>query len=112
VANGFGLKEKDKYFSQTLSVYGVGTGPYLVVPGMGPSTPRDFVGDVVDMATQPQTYLDGGASMAVGGADLVQKRESVLDTTDDIKKNSFDVYSSYKSGFLQHRKKKVLDTIE
>lgn len=112
VAGGFGLKEKDKYFSQTLAVYGLGTGPYLVIPFMGPSTPRDFVGDVTDMAAQPTTYIESPASLAIGGTRIVQKRESVLDVTDDLKKNSFDLYSSYKSGYLQNRKKKVLDTIK
>jgi phospholipid-binding lipoprotein MlaA len=112
VASGFGLQQKEKYFSQTMALYGVSSGPYLVVPFMGPSTARDFFGNLVDNSTVPSTYFEEPAVYIASGSDLIQTRESILDVTDDMKKNSFDLYSSQKSGYLQYRKKKVLDTIE
>lgn len=112
VAGGFGLKDKDKGFSQTLAFYDIGSGPYLVVPFMGPSTPRDLVGSGGDIAANPATYLDEPANYVVGGLDAIQTREKLLNVTDDMKKNSFDLYSAYKSSYLQHRKKKVLETLE
>ncbi len=112
VAGGFGLAEKDKDFSQTLALYGLGSGPYLVVPFVGPSSPRDFVGTMADRASDPTSYVESPGSYIIGGANGIQTRENILDVTDDLKKNSFDLYSSYKSSYLQHRKKKVLDTLE
>ena len=112
VAADFGLPEKDKGFSQTLALYGVGSGPYLVVPFMGPSTPRDFLGTAADMAANPKTYFEEPSTYIATGVDVVQTREGLLNITDDLKKNSFDLYSSYKSSYLQHRKKKVLETLE
>lgn len=112
VAGGFGLSEKEKSFSQTLAVYGIGSGPYLVVPFMGPSTPRDFVSAGTAMATNPASYADQPASFILGAADVIQMREGLLAQTDDMRANSFDLYSSYKSAYLQNRKKKVLDTME
>ena len=112
VASGFGLDEKEKGFSQTLAVYGIGSGPYLVVPILGPSTPRDLVGSGGDLAATPTTYMDSPESLIFAGVDKLQQREGLLDLTDDMRKNSFDLYSSYKSSYLQHRKKKVIDTME
>jgi ABC-type transporter lipoprotein component MlaA len=43
---------------------------------------------------------------------VVQTREGLLDYTDDLRKQSFDLYSTYKSSYLQNRKKKVVDTLE
>jgi phospholipid-binding lipoprotein MlaA len=113
VASGFGLKEKEKDFSQTLAIYGLNTGPYLVVPFMGPSTARDFFGDLADKASEPSTYIDStGGSIAVSSGDIIQTREGLIDVIDDAKKNSFDLYSTYKSGYLQRRQKQLVDTAE
>ncbi len=112
VAAGFGLKEKEKGFSQTLAVYGIGSGPYLVVPLLGPSTPRDLVGFAADSATDPSMYANDPESYGITAMNVVQTREGLLDYTDDLRKQSFDLYSTYKSSYLQNRKKKVVDTLE
>ncbi len=112
VASGFGLKQKQKGFSQTMALYGIGSGPYLVLPFYGPSTARDAFGLGGDVAANPVTYTEDAWPYIIGGVDLIQQRESILDYTDDVKRNSFDVYSTYKSAYLQNRKKKVLSTLE
>ncbi len=112
VAGGFGLHEKDKYFSQTLAVYGLNAGQYVVLPLLGPSTYRDFTGYVVDNFMKPDNYLNGGATTASTAVDTIATRESLLDYTDDLEENSFDLYSTYKSSYLQNRKKKIEDTAE
>lgn len=113
VAAGFGLKEKEKDFSQTLAIYGINPGPYLVVPFMGPSTARDFFGDLANKASDPSTYIDStGASAALSVADIIQTREGLIDVIDEAKKNSFDLYSTYKSGYLQRRQAEIIKTAE
>jgi phospholipid-binding lipoprotein MlaA len=107
VAKGFGLPLKEKDFSSTLAYYGVGSGPYFVAPILGPSTMRDFVAMAPDAASSPSSYADGGISASAKAVEVVAKREKIMDITDDLEKNSFDLYSSYKSGYLQNRKKSV-----
>ncbi len=111
VAAGFGLHEKDRTFSQTLALYGVESGPYLVLPFMGPSTPRDLFGTVADAASEPTTYASGAWPYAVSGLHIISMREGLLNFTDDVDANSFDPYSTYKSSYLQNRKKKVVRNI-
>jgi len=112
VAGGFNLAQKTKPFSQTLMIYGVDTGPYLVMPFIGPSTPRDFVSEIFDEATDPTTYVTAPGNYAFEGLEVVSARERILDYTDDVQRNSFDVYSTYKSSYTQHRKEKILKTLE
>lgn len=107
VASSFGLKLHEKDFSSTLAHYGVGSGPYLVVPVMGPSTVRDFVAMAPDVVTEPTTYADAGVSISVKAVNGINKRDQILDVTEDLERDSFDLYSSYKSGYLQNRKKQV-----
>jgi phospholipid-binding lipoprotein MlaA len=112
VAKGFGLKEKEKDFSQTLAIYGLNTGPYLVVPLMGPSTARDFFGNLSDRAVEPTTYMETAADISLSAGNIIHIRENILDFTDDAERNSFDLYSTYKSGYLQRRQKQILKTAE
>lgn len=113
VAGGFGLKEKDKSFSQTLAVYGVGTGNFIMVPFIGPSTGRDFTGFMVDKAVNPSSYIsDGYASSGVSLTGIINQRANLLDLTDEIEFTSFDPYSTYKSSYLQNKRKSFFETLE
>jgi phospholipid-binding lipoprotein MlaA len=112
VAGGFGLKEKDKDFSTTLAYYGIGTGPYIVAPVLGPSTVRDLAGKGVDSAADITNYAEGGIMYSKTVGEGISKREKIMDVTDDLEKDSFDLYSSYKSGYLQNRKKAVQKSLE
>jgi phospholipid-binding lipoprotein MlaA len=60
-ADYFGLKGHREDFGQTLAVWGVGSGPYLVLPFMGPSNPRDLLGRGVDFAFDPLTWTEFAA---------------------------------------------------
>jgi phospholipid-binding lipoprotein MlaA len=64
VATDMGRPEEPEDFGQTLAVWGVGTGPYLMVPLLGPSTARDLTGFVVDFFTDPVGY---GRNSTIGG---------------------------------------------
>lgn len=58
VASEMGLKGQDEDFGQTLAVWGVDSGPYIVLPLLGPTTPRDFVGFGIDRAFDPHNHLN------------------------------------------------------
>ena len=57
-ADQFGVKKHSEDFGQTLAVWGVGSGPYLVLPFLGPTTPRDVTGLGVDYALDPLTWTE------------------------------------------------------
>jgi phospholipid-binding lipoprotein MlaA len=107
VAGGFGLREKEKDFGQTLAVYGVGSGPYLMLPFFGPSNPRDTIGLVADKLSDPTTYLDGTGSIGLSASGIVDKREGLLDITDQIESDSLDPYSTIRSGWVQKRREEI-----
>lgn len=112
VAAGFGLKEREKSFSQTLAFYGIGSGHYLVLPLLGPSTVRDFGGFSVDRFADP-TFAISSASgtVALIAGNVISTRESLLGLTDSLEEDAFDLYSSYKSAYLQNRKRNLINNL-
>ena len=71
-------------FGQTLAVYGVGSGPYLMLPLLGPSNPRDAAGRVVDLAFDPLFFLaPASVSIARFGVQTVSFREHNIETFDE-----------------------------
>jgi phospholipid-binding lipoprotein MlaA len=91
-------------FGQTLGRLGVGAGPYLVVPVMGPNTIRDGFGGIVDLFFQPLTYLVGPVqSIAVGassGFTTLDARNAALKA---LEESSVDYYAALRSAYLQSR---------
>ncbi len=82
-------------FGQTLAVYGVQPGPFIMLPVLGPSNPRDLVGTVVDFAFDPLTFLaTTPVSVSVTGAELVSFREANLETIDELERTSIDFYAA------------------
>lgn len=95
-------------FGETLSVWGLGDGFYLVVPLLGPSTLRDFSGTVVDgaaMATYSPWNDDGLTSATVQGAKTVNRTSLHLGEYVEIKSMSFDSYVAFRNGYYQMRSK-------
>ena len=74
-------------FAQTLAVYGVESGPYIVSPLFGPSTPRHIAGRVVDFAVHPLTWYlqnqNDGYRYSYGISEAVVAREELLDVLDE-----------------------------
>ena len=108
VASGLGLPYHDEDFGQTLAVWGVDEGPYLVLPILGPSNPRDTVGLVVDGFIDPLNwYLDntgrGYLTYVRAAIDGIDRRADVLDTLDEIERTSLDFYATIRSLFRQRR---------
>jgi phospholipid-binding lipoprotein MlaA len=108
VATLSGIARQPADFGQTLFVWGVPSGPYLILPILGPSNPRDAIGGAVDSYADPFTILaniDGVADLITVRllVDGVDQRASVLELLDDLQKNSVDFYAQLRSVTQQHR---------
>ena len=107
VATHIGLKREPEDFGQTLAVWGVGSGPYLMLPLFGPSTLRDGTGTAVDSYTSVEGNIDPErARYYMKVIDVVDTRASLLDSEDLI---SGDRYSFLKDAYLQRREYLIND---
>ncbi len=112
VAAMIGVPGHSEDFGQTLAVWGMGEGPYLFIPLLGPSNPRDLAGFVVDVLTNPFTWVGQGAAvdslntarLVISGVDT---REELLDTVDEIRRTSLDPYATIRSGSRQRRQAEI-----
>ena len=104
VAADYGLKVNDEDFGQTLAVWGVEEGPYVMLPILGPSSVRGVVGKIVDNFTNPIGYFfptAGSVTKTLAGG--VDRRERNLEALDDIERNSLDYYAALRSLYRQNR---------
>ena len=104
----FGLGKVYATLGETLSVWGIGDGVYLVIPLIGPSTLRDFTGTMVDSMVMSAYYPwnDDPASMATSfGTDTVNRTSLHLGEYEEMKKLSFDPYIAFRNGYFQIRSK-------
>ncbi|MDN5862683.1 MAG: VacJ family lipoprotein [Salinisphaera sp.] len=109
VASNLGLPARDEDFGQTLGYWGLGRGPYLVLPVLGPSSGRDAVGDVVDWFLDPTNQIsDTAAQYALQALYLVDLRASFLGF-DRALRMAFDPYLFVRTAYLQNRRGKVYD---
>lgn len=102
-ATSMGLDRHDEDFGQTLAVWGVDSGPYIFVPLLGPTTMRDGAGRIVDIALDPLTWaeFDDVEDVRIGRTVLagVATRELVLETVDDIRRDSLDPYVTIRTSY-------------
>ena len=113
---GFSEYEKEDY-GQTLGVWGVGEGCYLVLPVLGPSTVRDTTGSFINiLGGDPwynasthgnNEYLDKSDYMLTKAVTGVDFRAKNIDSFDNLEKNSLDFYASVRSLYLQDRQRKI-----
>lgn len=107
-ATALGIEERDSDFGETLSVWGVGEGAYIAVPFFGPSTQRDLAGDVVDLATNPLSYVLNPPQSYYGPAARVGEyadyRYTFRNTLDEVLYNSADSYAQSRVIYLQSRR--------
>ena len=123
-AEKLGLKPHEEDVGQTLATYGVGTGCYFVLPILGPTTVRDSVGLIADSFLDPFAHVTirenelfgiSGNNLdyfSVKGTDAVDFRSDNILNFDSIEKNSIDLYSSFKSIYLQDRENKINNSDE
>jgi phospholipid-binding lipoprotein MlaA len=102
-------------FGQTLAVYGVRSGPFLMLPLLGPSNGRDAVGRVVDLGFDPFSIfgvVDPGVvpievALARRSAEIVSFREETLDEFDELERSSIDLYAAVRTLYGQFRANEI-----
>lgn len=111
VAQKVGIPEHEADFGETLAVYGVAPGPYLVLPVLGPSDPRDAAGYIVDIALDPSTWISWRSStyfkLGRNILAIVDARARNIDTLNEIERTSVDLYATERSLFRQHREAEI-----
>ncbi len=104
----FGIAPHTEDFGQTLASWGVNEGPYLVLPVIGPSNPRDAVGLAVDSAADPLNWYLRNVDKdewiyARLGLTVLDTRMEVGDTLDALERTSLDFYASLRTIYRQRR---------
>ncbi|WP_125564103.1 MlaA family lipoprotein [Pseudoalteromonas rubra] len=102
VAKSLGLEHKDEDFGQTLGVWGVGDGAYLMLPGYGPSTVRNLSGDIVDNVVIPKIALTTPETILVFALRAVEARASLM-SQEKLLNESLDPYIFFKDVYLQRQ---------
>ena len=107
LADGWGWHAHDADAGITLALWGVPGGPFLFLPVLGPSNPRDAAGFGADIGLDPFTYTSGAAWRIFGwtryGVSAVDARERHLDDIAQIKRSALDPYATFRSLYQQNR---------
>ena len=111
VAGKTGMRYRDNDFGATLATYGVGDRPYLLIPVIGPSNPRDLSGKFVDFALDPLHFvtLPGGVLTSVGkaGAHELDKRSVDVGELDELARTAPDPYAAERAMARKRRSEEV-----
>ncbi len=108
IAKDLGLPGHHSDFGQTLALYGTPSGPFLILPAIGPTTARDGIGYLVDFAFRPLTYILTPAvqiwviSIQEGTAG-VAARDAHVQALNALEESSIDYYAALRSAFYQDR---------
>ncbi|MDA8250501.1 MAG: VacJ family lipoprotein [Rhodospirillales bacterium] len=108
VATGLGYPDHDADFGMTLALWGVPEGPFLYLPILGPSDPRDAIGFGADVVTSPFTWIGKGSTVTnleyvQYGMTAVDTRTALLADLDKVKEQALDPYATFRSLYRQHR---------
>jgi phospholipid-binding lipoprotein MlaA len=112
-ASHLGLEKSDADTGETFAVYGVKTGPYLVLPLLPPLDVRDAVGFAADSFMDPLSWFITplGADFGRAAAQRINERADNMKLYDDVEDTSLDLYAAVRNGYLQRRQKVVRDAI-
>jgi len=110
VASTGGLKKHDEDFGQTLGKWGVGSGPYIVIPIIGPSSVRDGIGFYADLYLDPMYYIDDMSTRnLVYATQKFTRRAELLDKEQVMDEALIDRYQFIRDIYLLQRKNLVYD---
>ena len=110
VASNMDLPRTDEDFGQTLGAWGAESGPYIVLPLLGPSSGRDAVGTVVDWFIDPIYYIeDDETRLIMRATKVVDKRADLLTASNVVEKAAIDPYAFVRDAYLQRRQNQVFD---
>jgi phospholipid-binding lipoprotein MlaA len=102
--DAFGIEQRDEDTGQTFGVWGMGPGPYLILPFLPPLTVRDGIGYAFDAAMTPYTYfIPWWGSVAGTGTNAVNERSLNLDRFERVAESTVDLYGAVRNGYLQRR---------
>ena len=112
VASGLGYPAHTTSFAVTLALWGVPSGPYLYLPLLGPSSPRDATGFGIDSALDPFSYVPHGYGLktfnwARSGIALLDVRSRHLTDLDTVKKGALDPYATFRSLYRQNLESQI-----
>jgi len=101
---GFGIEQSDQDMGLTFGVWGMGPGPFLVLPFLPPLTVRDGIGYAIDAAMTPYIYfIPWYASIAGEATNMVNERSLNLDRFERVTESTVDLYSAVRNAYLQRR---------
>ncbi len=111
VASMDGIEKRNEDFGQTLGHWGVGSGAYIVLPFLGPSSVRDTTGLVVDtLAFDPISYVEDPATRNVARTiKLIDKRAQYLPASDLLDEAALDPYAFMRDAYFQRRNSQIHD---
>jgi len=108
VAAHAGLERDKQYFALTMGHWGIGSGPYVVLPFLGPSSVRDAFGEIPDYFTDPVNYIYPVRDhYIVFSARFVARRAQLLDVTNLVEQAALDPYQFVRDGYLQRMRSRI-----
>lgn len=108
-ATAMGLEANDEDLGQTFGYWGMPSGPYLMIPILGPSSARDLFGDVADRSFDPKNYVRrDGIRYGLIIQELVDRRAGLL-SADAVQREAYDPYALIRNAYLQRREFQVSD---
>ena len=112
VAAKWGYPDHDADFGITLALWGLPEGPYLFLPGFGPSNPRDAAGLAIDAAIDPFNWLGQGTTVSALGwsrytMTVIDEYERRLDDIDSTRRLALDRYATFRTVYRQNRQYKI-----
>jgi phospholipid-binding lipoprotein MlaA len=108
-----GLPYHHSDFGQTLALAGVESGPYLMLPFFGPSTVRDALGGIVDLALQPTLYILPFGTLIIYESSLgLAARDAHSEALAMLRESSVDYYSALHNAYYQNRMAQIWDRRE
>jgi len=112
VATRWGYPAHDADFGETMALWGVPEGPFLFLPVLGPTNPRDALGHGVDIAADPFGWVGQGAAVTAltwtrFTLTALDQRSRVLGELSGIKKTALDPYATFRSLYRQHRRAQI-----
>ncbi len=102
--DGFGIEQSDEDTGQTFGVWGIGPGPYLVLPLLPPLTVRDGIGYAFDAAMTPYSYfIPWYVTVGTGTTNVVNERSLNLERFERVAETTIDLYGAVRNAYLQRR---------
>ncbi|HXN16080.1 MAG TPA: VacJ family lipoprotein [Usitatibacter sp.] len=109
IATPLGLEKHQEDFGQTLAVWGVKDGPYLVIPLLGPSTARDAPAKAVDPSWYYSRWIDEDPYWSLWVLEKIRTRANLLKAERVLDEAAIDKYSFIRDGWLQRRRSQIFD---